>query len=57
MRVIKAQQLVWSQIWRAVGLGIMLAAALEGCHVAPDYDPYASGSGPRVHGSNVVGDQ
>jgi hypothetical protein len=46
----------------ALLLGIVLSAALGGCHVASAqapgwYDPYASGIGPMVHGSRRLGDQ
>jgi hypothetical protein len=40
--------------------GIVLSAALGGCHAAQApgwYDPYASGTGPMLHGSRRLGDQ
>jgi hypothetical protein len=40
--------------------GIVLSAALGGCHVAQApgwHDPYASGIGPMLHGSRRLGDQ
>jgi hypothetical protein len=42
--------------------GVVLSAALGGCHVTPAqapgwYDPYSSGIGPFVHGTRRLGDQ
>jgi hypothetical protein len=37
--------------------GIVLSAALAGCHAPGSYDPYASGIGRTVCGSRALGDQ
>jgi hypothetical protein len=55
MRVIEKLQPESGRSWRVVGLGIVLSAALSGCHVAPASAPgwsapYSSGVGPKVDG-------